>query len=761
MRLNWAHKMICWGLLSFSSLTWTNDAPKGRAWPASWSSGTKQFYGTSFESYDINGKYSSSSLSAPISKLWFTGAQGIVSEVFWPTLDRKQIRDLQFLVSDDLGFFVEERTQTQSKVEWIAKGVPAFRVLTWDAAQNFEIEKLVYSDPSLNALIIKVKFRAKRLGLRLHVLLNPALGNTPYGDNAEVAQAPFQRLWAWQGDDALSLVSSLMFTKLSVGHSGSLDPFQEIYKSGRLATTYRRALNGNVVLAGEIPVLPEGETAFTLSLGFGTSTDRAHETALEALSRTDESLNLYQSQWKTYLNQIKAPKKMSLDQSQLYYSSVSILKSLEDKTFEGAFIASPSVPWGLNKIDNSRETSPKHTQMTRSELPESQRAKGIGAYHLVWPRDLYQMAESFIALGDLKTARASLSYLENIQYREGEGYWEYGKNKRFPKAGSFLQNSWLHGEAHWKMLQIDQTSYPVLLALKLHQLGEVSADEVKQLVFSASDFIEEFGPWTFQERWEENMGVAPSTLAVQIAALRGAAEFAFKNSENNRAFRYSQKAKEWDEYLERWTFTETGTKGNGKYFLRIVGTNTPLDVWNPNSNNWLPITNGAPPLLEKSVLDGGFLELVRLGVRKATDFFVRETIEEYDDDLRVLTPKGWGFFRYSGDHYNWDEATGQQSRGMIWPFLNAERARYEMIMAQETGHWQEATQRVKPYLNALEAFATPSKMLPEQVWDSGARAGLPTGAATPLGWAHGEYVRILLEYEDFQKTVQKPKASLQ
>lgn len=744
----------------------SREAPRGRPWPASWASGNKQFFGTSYEMYE---SYSSfQTRTGPMSRLWFTGAQGVLSEIYWPTLDRKQIRDLQFLVSDAQGFFVEERTQTQSQVEWLKQGVPAFLVRTWDEARNFEIEKVIFSDPSRDVLLIKVRFRPYRRGLTLTLLLNPALGNTPYGDSAEVNLEPFQKMWAWQGSDALALVSSLSFSKLSVGYSGTADPFQDVRSHGRLTQSYREAWDGNVVLAGELPLKVNGDTEFSLALGFANRPHLAHEKALEALNFIEESQALYVAQWQNYQDRIYAPQNLSSDEMDLYRASVAVLKSLEDKSFPGAFIASPSVPWGLIKVDNSRETSPQRTQMTRAEVPEAEAAKGMGGYHLVWPRDLYQMAESFIALGDLDTARASLRYLEEIQYREGEGYWDYGPGRRFPKAGSFLQNSWVHGEAHWKMLQIDQTAYPILLALSLRRLNAVTPQEIRRLVFSAADFLERYGPWTFQERWEENMGVAPSTLAVQIAALREAATLAAELKDLNRQMLYLKKAEELDASIEKWTFTETGTKGNGRYYLRIVGTNTPLDDWNPNSNRLLPITNGASPLLEKAVLDGGFLELVRLGVRKASDFFVRETLEEYDLDLRVQTSRGVGFYRYSGDFYNWDEDTGAQTRGMLWPFLSGERARYEMQLLYEKRVSQglvpdprQLDVRVGSYLRAFTAFATPSKMLPEQVWASGLRAGTPTGAATPLGWAHGEYVRLLREREEFVKSVQIQKASLQ
>jgi glucoamylase len=762
-------------LLTFAAPVWAgnyknSEAPRGQPWPATWSSGNKQFFGTSYESYDAEGRHSSGSLTAPISKVWFTGAQGVLTEIFWPTLDRKQIRDFQFLVSDGKGFFVEERTQTQSQVEWLDAGVPAFRVSTSDAQRNFEIKKTIFTDPESDVLLMRVEFRPFRRDLKLYVLLNPAMGNTPYGDFALAERGPADRMWAWQDQDALALVSSLPWAKLSAGHSGSLDPFQDIARDGHLDFEYRKANDGNVVLAAKVDAPLNVPFQFDLALGFDSHPQRAHERALRSLARVDEALAQYRAEWTAYQNLVKAPQFDSPEQKELYRASVAVLKSMEDKTFSGAFVASPSVPWGIQKKDDSREAAPRLSEMTRADVPSEIQARGIGGYHLVWPRDLYQMAESFIALGDYQTARASLSYLQAIQYREGEGYWEYG-DRRFPKAGSFLQNSWLHGEAHWKMLQIDQTSYPILLAVKLWELGVVSASEVRELIFSSADFIEQYGPWSFQERWEENMGVAPSTLAVQIAALRAAALFAdaqYKKPQTSRAARYLTRAQLWDSHIEKWTFTETGTKGGGRYYLRIVGTESPVAAWNPNSWAQIRITNGGPLLYEKEVLDGGFLELVQYGVRSAWNAFIRATLPEYDRDLRVNTRVGPGFYRYTGDFYNWDERNGRQTRGMLWPFLSGERARYELkALGEQAGALSEHERRrlfdsrVGVYLEAFQAFATPSLMLPEQVWSEGAREGRPTGAATPLGWAHGDFVRLLREVEDFKKSVQKAKASLQ
>jgi glucoamylase len=53
-------------------------------------------------------------------------------------------------------------------------------------------------------------------------------------------------------------------------------------------------------------------------------------------------------------------------------------------------------------------------------------------------------------------------------------------------------------------------------------------------------------------------------------------------------------------------------------------------------------------------------------------------------------------------------------------------------------------------VRTLEGFAGESLMLPEQLWDApdiperGLFRGRPTGSACPLGWAHAEYLELLV-----------------
>ena len=176
-----------------------------------------------------------------------------------------------------------------------------------------------------------------------------------------------------------------------------------------------------------------------------------------------------------------------------------ILKAHEDKTKRGANIASLTVPWGGG--DNANENN-------------------IGGYHLIWSRDLYQVATAFMALGDKDAAIRALDFLFNVQQKPD---------------GSFPQNSYLDGKPFWGSLQLDEVAFPLILA---YQLGRNDKKTWENHVKKAADFIVKNGPATPQERWEEEGGYSPSTIAAEIAGLVCAAEIAQKNGDETSANLY-------------------------------------------------------------------------------------------------------------------------------------------------------------------------------------------------------------------------------
>jgi glucoamylase len=702
----------------------------------SWSSAIKDMFGTAYEAYDSSNRYSGASPTAPISRVWFTGTQGVLSEVFWPTIDTPQVKDSQFLVTDGSTFFFEERKDSLTDVAWIKPGVPAYHVVNREKQNRFQIERYVFTDPDRDVVFQHIKITRNVSGLRFFLLHKPNVGATPMDDSAlaSTGQSVAAGLYAYQPGQAQALIASIGFKQASAGFTGASDGWTDLHQDLQMDWSYQTATNGNVVLTAWLDI-PDNRARdvveFDLALGFGPDVNTARALAAQSLSvGANALLAKYTSQWDAYQGSIRPLDKASNDGGMLFRSSVALIKSMEDKTYEGAFVASPTIPWGDHLADNSSGTPT------------------AGGYHLVWPRDLYQMATAFLALDDLRSAVASLNYLRSRQLTANDGNWGFGP-RQTSRDGSFYQNGYVSGAHYWGGLQLDETAMPVVLAYRLWQRGAIRPQDYWPMVGHAADFIQRFGPWTAQERWEENFGASPSTIAAEIAALVGAAEFADAVGDHARGTIYRDTAKAWankpGDNIDTWTYTTTGSHGDGHYYIRIGGAGSFDETWDPNSENMFFISNNGGRWREKDVVDGGFLELVRFGVRSPLAQSVIDSVYAVDQTIRTDLPGiGPGFNRYTGDMYNYDGISGQQTAGMLWPILTGERGHYELAKALDSrlGPGQ-VDAAVAPFVYAMEHMATRQEMIPEQVWKAGPGIGLSTGSATPLGWAHGEYIKLL------------------
>ncbi len=397
------------------------------------------------------------------------------------------------------------------------------------------------------------------------------------------------------------------------------------------------------------------------------------------------------------------------DDGLLYRVSHNVLLAHEDKTFKGALIASPSIPWGDAKADED-----------------------LGGYHLVWTRDMVQSATALLACGNMETPRRALVYLAVSQLPDG----------------GFPQNFWVDGTAYWKGLQLDEVAFPILLAWHVWKAGGLADFDPYPMVKVAAAFLVRQGPVTGQERWEEASGYSPSTLAATIAALICAADFARARGELGVATFVTDYADFLESHLERWTVTTQGilVPAIPRHYIRIhptaVGDVSPSE--DPNAGV-LAIANCPPDsqceVPAKDVVDAGFLELVRYGIRKPGDALIEDSLRVVDTVLKVDTPAGPCWRRYNGDRYG-DRPDGGPflgwGQGRAWPLLTGERGHYELAAGRDA----------RPYVRALEGFALRGGMLPEQVWDEdrpelGIRLGKPAGSALPLMWAHGEYIKLL------------------
>ena len=323
--------------------------------------------------------------------------------------------------------------------------------------------------------------------------------------------------------------------------------------------------------------------------------------------------------------------------------------------------------------------------------------------------------------------------------------------------GGFPQNFWVNGAPYWSGVQLDETAFPILLAYRLWKLNALGDFDPLPFIERAAGFLVRHAPVTQQERWEECAGYSPSTLAVVIAALIGAAEMVRARHEPELAVFLEEQADWLESHLEDWTATNDGVlvPGIKQHYMRIRPAEAegaePYMHMGPGTET-LHINNRGPgekaEFEAREIVDGGFLELVRYGLAQAgrSDGGGDGEGDGCDPDSRDL-PQGPGFRRYNHDGYG-NHPDGAPfdgwGQGSCWPLLTGERAHYELAAGRD----------VAALIKTIEGFCSPGGMLPEQVWDKddqpacGMRKGRPTGSAMPLVWAHAEYVKLLRSTTD-------------
>lgn len=659
------------------------SAPGAPGGPSSWTTGAKQGIGTS---------------TASNSKVWYTLADGVLSEVYYPRVDVADVQDLQLIVTDGATFSDLERDATTHRVELADPSALTYRQINTDKDGRYRITKTYVTDPARATVLVDLRVDSLDGGsYTSYVLYNPSLANSGRHDSASsVGSALVARDTSGNTKVASALVATPAFSKISSGFSGVSDGWTDLRDDHRMDWTYAAAADGNVVQIGQLQRNGSGGPVnATLALGFGGSDSEALSTATASLHRAFPAVrNEYERGWRAYLESLApAPVSVSGGLRTQYDVAVMTLKAHEDKTYGGANIASLTVPWG--QAVNADEA-------------------GVGGYHLVWARDLYHEATAMLAAGDRSAAERSLDYLFNVQQKPD---------------GSFPQNTLLDGTPYWGGLQLDEVAFPIVLA---GQLGRHDAG-TWQHVKKAADFIIGHGPATPQERWEEEGGFSPSTIAAEIAGLVIAADIARRNGDTASAALYLGVADDWQRKVAGWTFTTTGPIGDGRYFERID------DNGNPNDGHTLDINNGGGAFDERGIVDAGFLELVRLGVTPAGDEHVTGSLAEVDGTIKVNTPNGPMWYRYNHDGYG-EKADGRPydgtGVGRLWPILTGERGEYELA----------AGRSATLHLQTMAASANEGYMIPEQVWDRadayGFRFGEGTGSATPLAWSMAQYVRL-------------------
>ncbi|MGC1597019.1 MAG: glycoside hydrolase family 15 protein, partial [Candidatus Acidiferrales bacterium] len=552
-------------------------------------------------------------------------------------------------------------------------------------------------------LLIDVIFSAPN-GFTLYVLYDPALKNSGMG---EVGYTQDDALVTEKPGVASALLSSNVFQQMTSGFAGTSDGYTDLLLHQKLDWSYTRAENGNVVQSAKFTAAQH----FTLALGFGTAPPAAIANAQASLHEGFPSVSArYASGWSEYVHTLRP---VNGPYAREFRLAAMVLKAHEDKTFRGAMIASMSIPWGF---------------AVKADVPT------VGGYHLIWARDLYEVATGLLAAGDRAAADRALNYLYTVQQKSD---------------GSFPQNSWLDGKPYWPSLQMDEVAYPMILAW---QLGKTDAEIWQKHIRPEAEFVVSHGPMTEEERWEEIPGYSPSTMAAEIAGLICAADIARKNGANDDAQRYTKTADDWAANIEKILVTTTGHLGGALasqgYYIRM-DNNT-----DPNDGYQLDVRNGGGLWDERDVVDAGFLEFVRLGIRPADDPTIARSVEVIDSAIRVETPNGPSFHRYNHDGYGETYFGGPwqgEGIGRIWPIFTGERGEYEIARGRDAS----------VYLDAMLHFANAGGMIPEQVWDRAEPTqshfvfGEGTGSATPLAWSMAQFIRLVICSQE-KRIVEQP-----
>ncbi|WP_244325633.1 glycoside hydrolase family 15 protein [Shewanella aestuarii] len=745
-----------------------------------WAFAGKTGIGTSYEPY-VAGQYQDSA-SNPVSKVWFSVAQGILTETMYGMIHNAQLKELQFVIAGQ-GFVDTEKEDTISTIEYLhqdEQGRPlslAYKIINKDKDGKYQIEKHIFTDPNRDSLMMKVVFTAFEQGITPYLYANPHIDNSGANDVASVEGNTLIAHTTAADSSVMSIKSDVDFVKASAGFVGQSDGLIDLVDNGQLDNLYQTTgtdIVGNVALTAQYPTLDNNSYTVNFAIGFASNKKDSLANADNTLKDGyDAVLSAYLGDekhlgWKDYLASLAPLKEMAnntTDDGKLLYTSALVLKAQEDKTHAGALIASLSNPWG-----------------------DTVSAKvGSTGYKAVWPRDFYQCAMAFLAMGDTQTPKVAFEYLKKVQVTENTPGYE-------GTPGWFLQKTHVDGEIEWVGVQLDQTAMPIMLGWKLWQAGVLTDAEAtkwyQEMLKPAADFLISGGkvkldwndtsitpPSTQQERWEEQAGYSPSTTAAVIAGLVAANELAILAKDDNAAT-YLLAAKKLTAELEQSMVATTGDfakNAQGEiapYYVRISPNG------NPNSADKLLDNNGKSGLDQRQILDGGFLELVRYGVKDAQDPVIKNSLMLIDNtdlehNLRVkyeFTAKDGttvpGYRRYGNDGYGEDIVTGfsyaeqgntEDQRGRVWPFFTGERGHYELALAKSTSTLTAANkqQLINTYVKGMETFANEGLMLPEQSWDGvghptryNYKMGQGTNAATPLAWTHAEYVKLVRSMTD-------------
>jgi glucoamylase len=647
--------------------------------------------------------------------VWFTISHGILNEIYYPTVDQPNTRDVELLITDGKNFCHEEKRDLLHEVDYPERNCPLYRLTNSDPDGRYRIVKHLLTDPHRSVVLMQIRLEVAdetlRGKLKIYVLLAPHLLRGGSENSGWVCEFAGRHLFhAARESVHLSFGCEPDFTRRSVGYVGASDGWRDLMDNFRMDWEFRAAERGNIALTAE---LDSSREEWTLGIALGRSAQSSATKLLQSIADPfEQHRDGYVRQWRrTGIGEQYDFSEHTGDEGGMYRLSRCVLLAHEDKLFQGALIASLSIPWGEIRGDDE-----------------------IGGYHLVWTRDLVQSATALLATGQSATPLRALIWLACIQKADGD----------------FPQNSWIDGRAYWSGVQLDEIASPILLAWRLQREEGLAAFDPWHIIARATRYLLLQGPVTGQERWEEQSGYSPSTLAVLIAALVCAADFATWRGEKETAELILAYADWLAAHVEDWTATSCGelVPGKPRHYVRITPADPMAIDPHPDVDTLeIQLANGAGTHPARNVVGGDFLHLVRLGIRDANDPLVLDSLEVVDRTIRRELPQGPCWRRYNHDAYGQkDDGTPFDGVGVgrSWPILTGERGHYELAAGRDP----------LPYIVVLERMANAGGMLTEQLWDDDdlpgghLRRGEPTGSAMPLCWSHAEYLSLVRSRRD-------------
>ena len=687
------------------------------------------------------------------SKVWFTVAGGVLSDVYYPTIDNTNVETLQYIVTDGSTFTDLQARDMVSSATALDRSGMSCRVTSTARSGKYSIITDYVTDPDRATLLMSTRLVTSNKSshdsspLKLYVRFDPtvngnggggpgnggadsAVTDTSTGHPIPVAYDTNTATNAANRDYAQPVFAALdgPFTTVTSGFAGAAsDGLTQLDAGHALTTGNESADSGNIVQVAEVKRSSHHDgDAVTFALGFGATQAAAVATAQASLHGDFKHIRKdYEKGWQRYDDKLNPPPRAlpGISRARMrelgdaYYLSINVVKAAEDKTFPGAIVAGLSSPWGQAVSAGD----PNNTY--------------FGSYREVFSRDLYEAWTGLMAAGDRQTARdATLFLFEHQQLADG----------------SMPRNSLVNGKTAPDSFgtQLDEVAYPILMA---HQLGLTDATLYEQHIKPAANFVVARGPSFGSERWEEQSGFSPSTIAAEIAGLLAAADIADINGDAESARLWRAVADDYQRSIKGWTVTTDGSQSPDPYFIRLSKSG------DPNAAVTYNVGNGGPTLDQRDVIDAGFLELSRLGMFAAADPDFTNSLGVVDATIKSDTNSGPGWHRYNGDGYGDDGMTGSpwapsgKGTGHLWPALTAERAEQSL----QTGDTATAAQ----LLDAMAQFSSGVGLIAEQSWEQpdlaaspfgtdptmasiGFENGKPAGSASPLVWSAGSFVRL-------------------